>query len=683
MDTGDDGGEVVIGQNHVGSFLGYIAATVSHSNTNVSLLEGRRIIDTVTSHDTEGLAAMERLNHSDLGQGATASKNDGQLIQSVDLGVAKSTKVGRRHDGVGLEGNVLVQNTNLVRDGRGGLDVVTSDHVNSHTSSAALGHSSSSFRARGVIETGETKELELVLDLGSLVAVLDIAIHSLGGDAQHSQTLTSKLLGLGEDFFLKLFRLIELGQENLNGTLGVDLTGLFDLVAVHDTHEFARRIKGMLSNQRIVGSPVLAEPHGKDLEGDFGGLTNSLPFSIFGSGDDTTRVGLRFLLAVRDSGVVAESKGSEEGVQTASSQVGVPADGAATGIIWVRSAFDGSREVTAKPNLAGNHASLGQGTSLVGADVGDTTDGFERGHLTNNDISADHGLGGNSHRDGQHSEQRLGNDRHTNADSIEQDLIANLPQADGKDDDGEQNGKGKQEQGKLAESDLERSALETKDSAGELVGVVQGTTEETPFGVVGLGLAQELSDLANLGLHTSGDDDTGGTSTGDGASRVGQVDAVANGHILIGKYCLGLLADGNRFTSEERLIGGNVNALDKAQVGGYDITSDEGDYIALDERFGLDSFTLAISDDLALGSGQSIEGLNSLLSAVVLDQSRKRCMLAGCELGVAVLEDAMAASGYGSGFGLGAWGFWPYAWQNHRLHRVAAEGQVNGTEKGA
>ncbi|KAI6767429.1 hypothetical protein HG530_005438 [Fusarium avenaceum] len=552
-------------QNHVRRLFGNVATTVSHGNTDVSLLEGRRIVDTITSHDTERLAAMERLNHADLGQRATTGEDNRQLIKTINLSVAESSEVSGSHDGVGLQANILVEDTDFIGDGCSGLDMITSDHVDSNTSSAALLHGTSGLRARRVIESSKANELEIILNLGAIMAVLNVAVHGLGCNAD----------------------LCELCEENLNSALGIDVSGVLNLVAVHNTHKLAGRIEGMLSHQGITPGDTTTEPHGENLESNLSGLTNGLPISIVRC-DNTTGVGLWLFLSITNSRVVAKGKNLEESVQVASGQISRPLD---------------STAIATEPDFAGNHSSLSQSAGLVRADVGNTTNSLQRRHLTDNNITADHCFGSNGHGNCQDGEERLGNDSHADTDSVKKNLIGDLPKTNGEDDNGKENGEGEQQQGELAKGNLKRRSLKTKNSAAELIRPPYCATDGCPFGVVVLGLAQELGDLTDLGLHSSSNNDTSGTATGDRASGIGEVDTITHGHVRVGEDNLWLLADGDRFTSQKCLIGGNVDALNQTQVGRDNITGSEGDYVALDEGFGLDSFTLTISDDLALRSG--------------------------------------------------------------------------------
>lgn len=50
LHSGDDGSKVVVQQDHVGRLLGYVRASDPHGNTDVSFLQGRGVVHTVTSH---------------------------------------------------------------------------------------------------------------------------------------------------------------------------------------------------------------------------------------------------------------------------------------------------------------------------------------------------------------------------------------------------------------------------------------------------------------------------------------------------------------------------------------------------------------------------------------------------------------------------------------------------------
>jgi len=55
----EDGGEVVVGQDHVGRLLGDVGAVHAHGDANVGLLERWRIVDPVSRHGDNIAAGLE------------------------------------------------------------------------------------------------------------------------------------------------------------------------------------------------------------------------------------------------------------------------------------------------------------------------------------------------------------------------------------------------------------------------------------------------------------------------------------------------------------------------------------------------------------------------------------------------------------------------------------------------
>jgi len=52
--SGDDGGKVIVQQDHVGRLLGDVGAGDPHGNADVCLFQGWRVVDTVTRHGHNG-----------------------------------------------------------------------------------------------------------------------------------------------------------------------------------------------------------------------------------------------------------------------------------------------------------------------------------------------------------------------------------------------------------------------------------------------------------------------------------------------------------------------------------------------------------------------------------------------------------------------------------------------------
>lgn len=58
LDAADDGGEVVVEQDHVGRLLGHGAAHDAHGDADVRLLQGRRVVHAVSRHGHDVAAAL-------------------------------------------------------------------------------------------------------------------------------------------------------------------------------------------------------------------------------------------------------------------------------------------------------------------------------------------------------------------------------------------------------------------------------------------------------------------------------------------------------------------------------------------------------------------------------------------------------------------------------------------------
>jgi hypothetical protein len=71
LHRGDDGGEVVVQQHHVGGFLGNVGAGDAHGHADVGLLERRRVVDAVAGHGHDVAAVLQRLDDLELVLGET------------------------------------------------------------------------------------------------------------------------------------------------------------------------------------------------------------------------------------------------------------------------------------------------------------------------------------------------------------------------------------------------------------------------------------------------------------------------------------------------------------------------------------------------------------------------------------------------------------------------------------
>jgi len=76
----DNGSKVIIEQDHVSGLLGYIGSSNTHSNSNISFLESRRIVYTVTCHGNNGTHTLATLNNDQLLLWGSSSEHDLSVV---------------------------------------------------------------------------------------------------------------------------------------------------------------------------------------------------------------------------------------------------------------------------------------------------------------------------------------------------------------------------------------------------------------------------------------------------------------------------------------------------------------------------------------------------------------------------------------------------------------------------
>ena len=62
----DDGGEVVVGEDHGGGVLGHLGAGDAHGHADVRLLQGGGVVDAVAGHGHQGALLLPGADDADL-----------------------------------------------------------------------------------------------------------------------------------------------------------------------------------------------------------------------------------------------------------------------------------------------------------------------------------------------------------------------------------------------------------------------------------------------------------------------------------------------------------------------------------------------------------------------------------------------------------------------------------------
>jgi hypothetical protein len=396
-----DGGKVVISKNNVRGFLSNIRASLAHGNTNISTLERRRVVDTISSHSDKALATVESFNHTDLGLGSTASDYQGQQRQCIDLIVCKLVKVDSSHDhSLGHVGSDLGysagQNSDLKSDSTGSFWVVSSEHVNAYTSLVALANRGSRFRSRWVVETDKTTEDKILFKVTTLqlsLILIDVPNICLASESKNTETKSGHGLHILQDVFLGAVGEVDdlvadgglgaRGQDTLDSTFGEDPLFIGLLIFKDDRHLFNIRIKGELGNLPPLGirasgeaKSVPVESRGKDLDGNFSWVSSSVPFIFnFGHRGKVSQGG--DIKVIPKSCVRFSELGALDNITRRVRGLKVDILGLAAverdfTIGGVNRLVCGANRVSAapwNPGLPDNHLALGEGTSLVGANI--------------------------------------------------------------------------------------------------------------------------------------------------------------------------------------------------------------------------------------------------------------------------------------------------------------------------
>ena len=96
LDCGDDGCEVVVGEDHVTDFLGHLRAGDAHRDTDVCPLEGRGVVDPVPGHRDHVALPLEHIDEAHLVLGCHASDDSDLIDLALEIGVTECCELDAR-----------------------------------------------------------------------------------------------------------------------------------------------------------------------------------------------------------------------------------------------------------------------------------------------------------------------------------------------------------------------------------------------------------------------------------------------------------------------------------------------------------------------------------------------------------------------------------------------------------
>ncbi len=86
----DDAGIVVVGEHHVGGFLGDIRAGDAHGHADVGALDGGRVVDAVAGHRDDFIVGLQGIHDAHLVLGRDAGKDSRILDHVLEFLIAES-----------------------------------------------------------------------------------------------------------------------------------------------------------------------------------------------------------------------------------------------------------------------------------------------------------------------------------------------------------------------------------------------------------------------------------------------------------------------------------------------------------------------------------------------------------------------------------------------------------------
>ncbi|KAI6760189.1 hypothetical protein HG531_013390 [Fusarium graminearum] len=420
-----DSGKVAVGEDHVGGQLGDIGSR-THGNTDISLLQSRSVVDTITSHGNNFAKRLKEIDQSGLVAGLNTGEQRGtlgcfellvgrQLIKFA-ASVALSSKI-----------LVLAKDTNLSADALSSVAVVASDNNNTDTSVLALLNSMRDLLTRRVKHANKSEESHLLFKLGVVLGgISGLEKRVLGhvvnaGEGDNSETVVAgDLLAIGANKGLCAAINDRLGS-TLDQELLVASTANQDGHALAITGEF---VCGETGKFLLVGSAgIMNTIFGAGIGGSArSNLLDENSKSALGGFTDAGKGGrlgiVGKLSVVADGGDLGhlpncvgrdmkvpndDTAGLDRSTRSESSALNIKLAKLATVFVQVH-------------NLVHTHLVGGQGTSLVRANDTAASKSLDRGEASDHSVLRGHLSRSKSQTGGNNNSQTLGDSSDTKRD---------------------------------------------------------------------------------------------------------------------------------------------------------------------------------------------------------------------------------------------------------------------------
>merc|ERR1719305_1698285 len=177
--SGDNGGEVVVSEDHLRGGLGNSSAA-AHGNTNLGLLQGGSVVDTITGHGSDLVHALQVLDNLGFVEGFHSGEHARILASHLLLRRREVIELSTR-EGITLGPLLLSEDSNAPANGSGGILVVSSDHDDTDASLLAELDGGSDLHPWGVKHADDSNEGEVHFILSELGSVVQVPVLGVRG----------------------------------------------------------------------------------------------------------------------------------------------------------------------------------------------------------------------------------------------------------------------------------------------------------------------------------------------------------------------------------------------------------------------------------------------------------------------------------------------------------------------
>ena len=256
----NDGGKVIVSQNHICNALSNIGTSNAHTNTNISAFNGRSIVNAVACHGRDHALLAPGINNANLVLRLNTCVNANCLNALLKLFVRNLIKL--------CTGNCLRaigNNAQLNCNSNGCINMVTCNHNGAHTSFMSLCNSALNLRTNWVNHARESNKDHVMLKSSWVIALWSFCSPVTTSRCHNTKCLVSHRLVLNQNLRASLVgevnnaitchNLGAAGKYLVRRTLSV-LYNLARPGTHHNRHHLTNRVKGRLADARARRSKV-------------------------------------------------------------------------------------------------------------------------------------------------------------------------------------------------------------------------------------------------------------------------------------------------------------------------------------------------------------------------------------------------------------------------------------------